>query len=212
MIVTNKRSGFEKPVKPSRTSLDSVTYVGFVDFTTTIDDTVVIFRPKKTFRTATRNIILPKIVPSRSSFFDRDPLPSSVPSSSVETVRIGLPDLDSSQPEEEHRTTKPEKSTPLVKIPAQNIRQHTSGINPLKKLLASSSRRKFAFRPQASIHPSKSSQSTKNNRPIITLNPNFRPGQSSAPSIDSSRDKSKTTGREIMKIKTCILLLNLNQT
>ena len=191
---------FEKPVKPSRTSLDSVTYVGFVDFTTTIDDTVVIFRPKKTFRTATRNIILPKIVPSRSSFFDRDPLPSSVPSSSVDTIKFGLPDLDSSQPEEEHRTTKPEKSTPLVKIPAANIPKHTSGINPLKKLLASSSRRKFAFRPQASIHPSKSAQSTKSNRPIITLNPNFRPGQSSAPSIDSSKDRSKPSDNNVPEI------------
>ena len=191
---------FEKPVKPSRTSLDSVTYVGFVDFTTTIDDTVVIFRPKKTFRTATRNIILPKIVPSRSSVFEREPLPSSVPSSSVDTIKLGLPELDSSQPEEEHRTTKPEKSTPLVKIPAQNIPKHTSGINPLKKLLASSSRRKFAFRPQASIHPSKSSQSTKSNRPIITLNPNFRPGQSSAPSIDSSRDRTKPSDNKAPEI------------
>jgi hypothetical protein len=44
--------------KPSKTSLDSVTFVGFVDFTTTIDDTVVIFSPKKTFSTATRNFLV----------------------------------------------------------------------------------------------------------------------------------------------------------
>ena len=183
---------FEKPVKPSKTSLDSVTYVGFVDFTTTIDDTVVIFRPKKTFRTATRNFIVPKIVPTRSSFFNepsrRDP----------QTVRLGLgePDLDSSIPEK-HKTSDPEKSTPAVDKPAPSIRQHTSGINPLKKLLATSSRRNFFRRPSSSIEPAKASQSSKNNRPRITLNPNFRPGQpaasSAAPSIDSSRDKIKSS-------------------
>jgi len=188
---TNVPHRFGKPVKPSRTSLDSVTYVGFVDFTTTIDDTVVIFRPKKTFRTATRNILIPKIIPSRSSFFN-DPRPSSsMPSNSGGSVRLGLaePDLDSSLPEK-HRTTNPEESTPVVDGPAQSIRQHTSGINPLKRLLGSSSRRNFLKRPSASIEPSKSSQA-QNTRPRITLNPNFRPGKQVTPSIDSSKDKKK---------------------
>ena len=193
---------FERPVKPTKTSLDSVTYVGFVDFTTTIDDTVVIFRPKKTFRTATRNIILPKIIPSRSGFFnDRRPS-SSIASSNVDTVQLGLPELDSSEPVEEHRTTKPDKSTPLVNLP-----KHTSGINPLKSFLAAgSTRRKFNFRPQSSIQPSKSSQATRNNRPIITLNPNFRPGKSNAPSIDSSKDrfKSSTDAPELNELTSSI--------
>jgi hypothetical protein len=127
---------FEKQIKPSKTSLDSVTYVGFVDFTTTIDDTVVIFRPKKTFRTATRNILIPKILPSRASGFK-----DSRPSSSDGGVRFGLPDLDSSQPER-HRTTKPDQSTPLVDGSALNIRKHTSGINALKSVLAASSSRR----------------------------------------------------------------------
>jgi hypothetical protein len=35
---------FAVQTKQPKSILDSVTYVGFVDFTTTIDDTVVIFR------------------------------------------------------------------------------------------------------------------------------------------------------------------------
>ena len=54
-------------IAASKTALDSVTYIGFVDFTTTIDDTVVIFQPKKSFSTATRNIFIPKIEPTLSS-------------------------------------------------------------------------------------------------------------------------------------------------
>ena len=150
--------------KPTKTSLDSVTFVGFVDFTTTIDDTVVIFSPKKTFSTATRNFLVNKIQPTSQ-------VEEIVPTAS-------LPLLDSSQPEK-HRTSDPE-DTSLPKF--------TSGINPLKSLLAanSASRRNRFSKPSvvassesSSVAPS-SSSSFLNNRPKITLIPNPSPTQEPA--------------------------------
>jgi len=52
--------------KPDKSSMDSVTYIGFVDFTTTIDDTVVIFKPKNNYNTATKNIFPTRIEPTSS--------------------------------------------------------------------------------------------------------------------------------------------------
>jgi len=147
--------------KPTKTSLDSVTFVGFVDFTTTIDDTVVIFSPKKTFSTATRNFLVNKIQPT-SQVDEIEVVPSS-----------SLPVLDSSQPEK-HRTSDPEDA---------NLPKFTSGINPLKSLLAanSASRRNRFSKPSvsasslessASVSPSSASSNHFNNRPKITLIPN----------------------------------------
>ena len=123
---------FDRPIKPTKAIQDTVTYIGFVDFTTTIDDTVVIFRPKKTLRTQSRNILLPKIEPTR------------------------LP--------ERHRTSPPDNNQPEV-VPTL-----TSGINPLKSLLAASASRRNLFSKTAS--PAAAS-TVVNNRPRVTLKPNL---------------------------------------
>ena len=166
---------FERPGKPSKTMLDSVTYVGFVDFTTTIDDTVVIFRPKKTFSTATRNILIPKIQPTRVHEDSRRFQPSS-----ADVERRPQPDLDSSQPER-HRTSKPDQATPSINVSVPKI---TSGINPLKSLLAASASRRNRLSKSA-FNPSSASSSALNNRPRITLNPKLKPD--TTPSLESTR-------------------------
>ncbi len=148
---------FELRVKPTKTSLDSVTYIGFVDFTTTIDDTVVIFRPKKTFRTQTRNVLIPKIAPTRSR--DLPPQPSA-----------GVPDfrphqVEPSEPNERHRTSVPEEISPSKEV----LPKITSGINPLKSLLAASASKRNLF-PKSSFSP--------NNRPRLTLKPAISPSAS----------------------------------
>ena len=147
---TSVANRFEKPTK---TSLDSVTFVGFVDFTTTIDDTVVIFSPKKTFSTATRNFLVNKIQPT----------------SQVEEILVSttsLPVLDSSQPEK-HRTSEPDDA---------NLPKFTSGINPLKSLLSARnnkfSKPSVAASAQSSVVAATSASSIVNNRPKITLVPN----------------------------------------
>ena len=53
-------------VKETKSTLDTVTYVGFVDFTTTIDDTVVIFSPKNNYNTKTSNSFPSRIEPTRA--------------------------------------------------------------------------------------------------------------------------------------------------
>ena len=158
-------------IKPTKTSLDSVTYIGFVDFTTTIDDTVVIFRPKKTFRTATRNVLIPKITPTRT-VSEQSSRPTRIPDFQAS------PDLESSEPER-HRTTAPEEATPSVsKVP-----KLTSGINPLKSLLAARASRSNLF--------SKSTAAAANKRPRITLKPSLTPSRPSFGSPPSSGSSSR---------------------
>ena len=191
-------------VEATKTMLDSVTYVGFVDFTTTIDDTVVIFRPKKTYSTATRNILqLQNIQPTQTQenrftpassaipFHPQQPIlrdskqppETSSPSRSFELFSVRQPDIDSSLPES-HRTSGPTKATPSVE---PVIPRHTSGINPLKSLLEASrlarlqskstaqAKPSSAQSSSASISPSSTLHSSSaNNRPRITLNPGFK--------------------------------------
>ncbi len=158
---------FDPVVK--KTALDSVTYIGFVDFTTTIDDTVVIFRPKKTFSTATRNIFIPKIEPTQTS--DRINLfkPSVAPS-----ISSGKP-----EPVEEPRRSDPTPSiTPNRPNDLFNRDRPSLALNPLKSLLAASASRRNRFSKSnaaevsssasaASIQPSLPSGFS--GRPRITL-------------------------------------------
>ena len=169
-------AAFESRVKPTRTSLDSVTYIGFVDFTTTIDDTVVVFRPKKTFRTQTRNVLIPKIVPTRS----RD-LPLTQPSAGgAFDPRL---QIQPSEPTERHRTSEPEEEevgAPSKEVPVPKI---TSGINPLKSLLAASASRRNLF-PKSTFSP--------NNRPRITLKPAINPSAVNRPPFFGRQPSSST--------------------
>ena len=160
--------------KPSKTSLDSVTFVGFVDFTTTIDDTVVIFSPKKTFSTATRNFLVNKIQPTSQL---QEVLPSTA----------ALPVLDSSQPEK-HRTSDPEDaSQPKL----------TSGINSLKSLFAAHTRKnpfsKLSVSSSSSdssaVSVSPASSSLFNNRPKITIIPN--PSKPQEPEPEEKKEVKK---------------------
>jgi hypothetical protein len=168
---------FEAREKATKTALDSVTYIGFVDFTTTIDDTVVIFRPKKTFRTATRNIFIPKIEPTQSV---GDRINAFRPSAAAPA-----PALASSEPDENDRTSEPEVNGLIPKT--------TSGINPLKSLLSASASRRNRF-SKSNIHVEESSSSASiqpsapggfSGRPRITLlqRPNIG---GSAPDVESS--------------------------
>ena len=141
--IVNKESStqahrFAPPVKPSKTKLDSVTYVGFVDFTTTIDDTVVIFKPKAgTFNTATRSLIRPVIEPTRSF---NNVIGSTATGSRQESPRSHpfAPDLSPSRAEADTAVGRESAAG------EEDVRRHTSGIDALKSLLAvSSSRRTF---------------------------------------------------------------------
>jgi hypothetical protein len=132
---------FGGPVQPSKTVLDSVTYVGFVDFTTTIDDTVVIFRPKKTFSDSHKSPIRPQIVPTRVQSFtpqtqssaSRQDSPRSIPQ--VEPV----PEIGSSTLTEQELTNIRIENENTIETD-EDIKVHTSGIDALKSLLSSRSR------------------------------------------------------------------------
>ena len=112
------------PPRQTKSKLDSVTYIGFVDFTTTIDDTVVIFKPKNTLTTQSRNLIRPDIVPTRSfghtatSAFHRPAVAETVP--------------------EVHSSAKTEDEKDSINSIDDEIKTHTSGIDALKSLLSSS--------------------------------------------------------------------------
>ncbi len=190
---------FEPRVKPSRTSLDSVTYIGFVDFTTTIDDTVVIFRPKKTFSTASRNVLVPKIQPTRTRTFPQHP-----PSSSTVIPRPSpLPDLESSEPER-HRTSPPETSSaPTTPIPDSEVAAVTSGINPLKSLLAASASRRNFFsktgnpRPRLTVKPRPVPASSARPAGGLQIRPSARPNILSRPKVERpSRVQQQETPKE----------------
>ncbi len=155
---------YEERVKPTKVSLDSVTYIGFVDFTTTIDDTVVIFRPKKTYRTQTRNVLIPKIQPTATVPSQETFQPSSV-------VPHPALRLEPSEPTERHRTSVPEEPTPAVSSSSE-VPTLTSGINPLKSLLAARASRSNLF-SKSSFAP--------NNRPRITLKPTISPSSVNRP-------------------------------
>jgi len=192
---------FAPPPKPSKTKLDSVTYVGFVDFTTTIDDTVVIFRPKQTFSTETRGLIRPVIQPTRtfsqvatSSVGSRQDHPrqhpflneqprQSTPSQSFrgsqpeqpEPTQNIIPEITSSSlSEEERKSIQHENAIPVDDDDEENdIKKHTSGIDALKSLLSSSRRTKFAL-GQTSASPNQIGSSTARSSPSSSRNLNTR--------------------------------------
>ncbi|XP_071743178.1 uncharacterized protein [Lepeophtheirus salmonis] len=260
-------------LKPSRTILDSVTYIGFVDFTTTIDDTVVIFKPKKTYNTVSKSLIMHKIIPTQSVSLESEPfrrkeaiivdkkiiehdvIPTShvnvhlnnvnehnanadihqnnvnklqnnvnvqqnsvnvnknnvnIHDNSVNVLKknriVPTPTLDSSL-QERHRTSEPDIIASSPSIP-----KITSGINPLKKLLAASASRRNKFNkftpsstnkastissteaPSNSVKGDSETSNKKetsnrfnlNGRPKVNLRPGLK--TSSPPSISSSID------------------------
>ena len=173
-----------------KTALDSVTYIGFVDFTTTIDDTVVIFRPKKTFSTATRNIFIPKIEPTQTS----DRINLFKPSAAVINVPPQLKD-GKIEAEEQPRRSEPK----IVPSKANDIfNRATSGINPLKSLLAASNARRNNRFSKSSVTSSSSSASAApsiqpslpsglGGRPRITILSRPKPSEPSfVPEVESS--------------------------
>ena len=181
-----------EPQKPSATrpaALDSVTYIGFVDFTTTIDDTVVIFRPKKTFSTTQRNIFIPKIEPTQSVERINPFKPSVAPTPQLKSNReeaAAAGDDDDDQKEEPRRSggesgsSDPELKNRINGITRASI---TAGINPLKSLLAASAsrRNKFGGFSKSSIANQEASakvEATKA-KPSILSSKNIKP---SAPS------------------------------
>jgi len=160
---------FAVQTKQPKSILDSVTYVGFVDFTTTIDDTVVIFRPKSTFSTQTRGFGQPNIQPT--SAFTSTATPSfshspsrphptfgGVASSPAPTKPTGneLTDTDTSlapaqtAPELEGSSSSVDSEDqtgappPLDAIDPHRVT--TSGIDALKSLLSSSAASRSVIR------------------------------------------------------------------
>jgi len=172
---------FAAPVKPVKTSLDSVTYVGFVDFTTTIDDTVVIFRPKQTFNTQTRNLVRPVIEATKtfqeihpSSTNTRQDSPRKHPG--FETTPVTVPEITSSNvPEEERYSIDQENVIDTTGSEKESIKKHTSGIDALKSLLASSRRPKFG-RSSSSIASQRSSANVQPTRSFSSIVRPSRPG------------------------------------
>ena len=143
--------------KPEKSTMASVTYIGFVDFTTTIDDTVVIFKPKNNYNTATKNIFPTRIEPT-SSFtpsFTSSARPAigqvKLPKAFDFNARPGLNIVDNDQVDKKESVEEEDDS-----------RKHTSGINALKSLLSSSaalrssvyntvSRSRFSIVPSSSV-------------------------------------------------------------
>lgn len=186
---------FAPPPKPSKTKLDSVTYVGFVDFTTTIDDTVVIFRPKQTFSTETRGLIRPVIQPTRtfsqvatSSVGSRQDHPRQHPfrneqpqrpsPSRPEPTQNIIPEITSSSLSEEERTSSQHENA--IEVDEDDIKKHTSGIDALKSLLSSSRRTKYAL-GQTTASPNQIGSSSARSNPNSSrdLNTRFNPFSSS---------------------------------
>ena len=145
--------------KPEKSTMASVTYIGFVDFTTTIDDTVVIFKPKNDYNTATKNIFPTRIEPT-SSFtqsFTSSARPAigqvKLPKAFDFNARPGLNIVDDDQDD---------KKESFEEEDEDEFRKHTSGINALKSLLSSSaalrssvyntvSRSRFNIAPSSSV-------------------------------------------------------------
>ena len=124
---------FLPPQETAKSALDTVTYVGFVDFTTTIDDTVVIFRPKNTFNTKSTQVFQQRIEPT--SAFTR----SHVFPTHTEEVRTSEESVF--RPQAENEIDAPEvaeKESLVGEEEEDDVRKQTSGINALKSLLSSS--------------------------------------------------------------------------
>lgn len=87
-------------VKPTQTKFDTVTYVGFADFTTTVGNTVIIFMPhtksssEATLEPATTKSQDPKVMTSVKTFMSHSPgmVTKTVPGHSL-TMQTALPTL-----------------------------------------------------------------------------------------------------------------------
>jgi len=194
---------FAPPPKPTKTKLDSVTYVGFVDFTTTIDDTVVIFRPKQTFSTETRGLIRPVIQPTRtfsqvatSSVGSRQDHPRQHPfqqrpalaqpsrgfqPEQPQPTQNIIPEITSSSLSEEERTSiQHENAIEVDEDDENDIKKHTSGIDALKSLLSQTRRTKYALgQSTASPNQIASSSARPDDNSSRNLNTRFNPFSSS---------------------------------
>ena len=136
---------FLPPPKSTKSTLDSVTYIGFVDFTTTIDDTVVIFRPKNNYNTQTKASTA-RIEPTRA-------FTSSTPRPTLRTTARPAP--PAKEPKFfEVSPSRVESSFERPESPSSSIRKQTSGINALKSLLASSAAARSSARNSARFSPS----------------------------------------------------------
>ena len=128
----------------AKPTLDTVTYVGFVDFTTTIDDTVVIFKPKNTYNTKPSDSFRePKIMPTSAftrAFQQTRTRPSIAPSSVINLIE------KENEVEDSFSTDDDEDVNPL------------SGLDKLKSLYAQSARqRSSALNTRSRFSPSPSS-------------------------------------------------------
>ena len=196
------------PPKQTKSKLDSVTYVGFVDFTTTIDDTVVIFKPKNTFTTQSRNLIRPVIEPTRSFGHTATKSLPHRPALGEQFV----PEIKSSNKFDDERDALVDNS-----IDDDDVKKHTSGVDALKSLLSASRRTKFAQFGQStssSSSPSKSasisaSRSSRFNlfsssvrpsltRPSTIVSSSIYNGDSANPSVDIVPSIDPTTDVEIV--------------
>ena len=163
----------------TKTKLDSMTYVGFVDFTTTVDDKVLIFKPKQTFstqETRTRNLLRPVIEPTRTV--------GIISASSRHPAFSQPPELDSSS-----KTSLEDEIARENFIDEDDQRKHTSGIDALKSLLSSSRKNKFGLgRTTAGFGSSSRRSSVRPSlaRPSAVLSSSAVPEIS--PSIDPTSD------------------------
>lgn len=178
------------PQELDRSAMDTVTYVGFVDFTTTIDDTVVIFRPKNVYKTKTSNIFQQRIEPTSAYTSAYKPTlapskPSLQESSKVPKQFAFNPDgpvVQSSQNDVDNDSR-------LTKLtPFEESRKTSSNLNALKSLLSSSaaSRSGVFSRTRYSPTPSSSSTATTTTPPAPTFEPEIEGSTDSSTDLRSS--------------------------
>ena len=153
-------------VKETKSALDTVTYVGFVDFTTTIDDTVVIFSPKNNYNTKTSNAFPSRIEPTRAFTAIGEPtLAETTPQIAVRGEIINE-EIDFEDTDEDSR--KPQ-----------------SGIDALKSLLASSAAQRTSIRGASLRSRFSSSPFSSSVSPTASFPSNVA---SDAPELESGND------------------------
>ena len=209
---------FENEIEPTKhrfepaavkTALDSVTYIGFVDFTTTIDDTVVIFRPKKSFRTDSRAVFLPKIEATQTSSFDRinevkpSKSPKIIPAPPKKLSPSGIePETEPELPRSQAKSPKPKNLKDLF----QTRNKNRSSFSPFQKQKSSVTSSKGAIETSSvtsfeSIRPSQTSSNRFGGRP--TVNILSRPQQSPNLEQDFEIDSS-TKAPEVNEIHSSL--------
>ena len=196
---------FENEIEPTKhrfeppqvkTALDSVTYIGFVDFTTTIDDTVVIFRPKKSFRTDARAVFLPKIEPTQISSDRINIVQASKSPGNIAPPRPAIKDefVPKSEPEQPRSQAKPKNLKDLF----QNRNKNRSSFSPFNKQKSASlspSNQQSSVKPSGSVNPSEV-QGNFGGRPKVTIlsRPQQSPNLEIQPEIQSSTKEAPEIG------------------